>query len=136
VIYFVGSNSTPTINGQRTITRITDDTFSVPVNVTIAGTAGEWLSTNEYQIVTDVGLDYTTMLLDWQHLRGRSSHFAFVKNAYDGSSRLTSKLSYAAGAKAGSMGNKTLYTYTGAATVPTTELEIPYVLTTADLLTP
>lgn len=136
VVYFVGSNSTPTLNGQRTVTVTGADTFTVPVNVSVAGTAGEWLSTNEYQIVTDFGLDYSTMLLDWQHLRGRSSHFPFIKNTYDGSSRLTSKLLYAAGARPGSMAAKTYYTYTGAATVPTTELEVPYVLTASDLLTP
>lgn len=40
-----GSNSTPTIDGARTVTRISDDTFSVPVNVTTAGTAGYFSKT-------------------------------------------------------------------------------------------
>ena len=35
-----GSNSTPTIDGEHTITFVSGTTFSVPVNVTIAGTAG------------------------------------------------------------------------------------------------
>lgn len=35
-----GSNSTPTIDGDRVVTVIDRDTFSVPVNVTVAGTAG------------------------------------------------------------------------------------------------
>lgn len=34
------SNSTPNINGQFTITNLTATTFSIPVNVTIAGTSG------------------------------------------------------------------------------------------------
>jgi len=35
-----GSNSTPSINGEHTITRIDANTFSVPVNVTVGGTTG------------------------------------------------------------------------------------------------
>jgi hypothetical protein len=37
-----GSNSTPTIDGARTATYIGANTFSVPVNVTVAGTSGYW----------------------------------------------------------------------------------------------
>jgi len=40
-----GSNCTPTIDGSRVITRLSDDTFSVPVNVTVAGTAGYYAKT-------------------------------------------------------------------------------------------
>lgn len=40
-----GSNCTPTIDGSRVITRLSDDTFSVPVNVTGAGTAGYYAKT-------------------------------------------------------------------------------------------
>jgi len=35
-----GSNSTPTINGSHTITVLSGTTFSVPINVTVAGTTG------------------------------------------------------------------------------------------------
>lgn len=42
VINIDASNSEPPIDGVRTITRLTNDTFSVPVNVTIAGTEGTW----------------------------------------------------------------------------------------------
>lgn len=41
VIY--DSNSTPTIDGERVVTVLTGNTFSVPVNVTVAGTAGYWI---------------------------------------------------------------------------------------------
>lgn len=37
-----GSNSTPTIDGSRVVTRLTADTFSIPVTVTVAGTSGAW----------------------------------------------------------------------------------------------
>jgi hypothetical protein len=36
------SNSTPTIDGTRVVTVIDDDTFTVPVTVTVAGTTGFW----------------------------------------------------------------------------------------------
>lgn len=35
-----GSDSTPTVNGLRTITSLSAGTFSIPVNVTVAGTTG------------------------------------------------------------------------------------------------
>lgn len=136
VVYIVGSNSTPTINGQRTVTRINDDTFSVPVNVTVAGTTGEWLSTNEKQLLDDVGITYSTMLADWQHLKGRSANFMFTKNTIDGSNRITSQIEWAAGAVAGQLVKRTQYTYTSANTTPTTSIELPYILQTSDLLTP
>lgn len=45
VVVIGGSNCTPTIDGSRVVTRISDDTFSVPVNVTGAGTAGYYSKT-------------------------------------------------------------------------------------------
>jgi hypothetical protein len=39
-VVITGSNSTPTINGTRTVTVLSNTTFSIPVNVTTAGTAG------------------------------------------------------------------------------------------------
>ena len=39
-VVITNSNSTPTINGTRAVTVVTPTTFSVPVNVTTAGTAG------------------------------------------------------------------------------------------------
>lgn len=41
-IYVRGSNSTPTIDGERVVTVLTRDTFSIPVNVTVAGTLGSF----------------------------------------------------------------------------------------------
>lgn len=42
-VLFSGSNSTPSINGIQTATVISPTTFSVPVNVTVAGTAGSFV---------------------------------------------------------------------------------------------
>lgn len=42
-ITIYGSNSTPTVNGDRVVTVLTANTFSVPVNVTIVGTTGYWV---------------------------------------------------------------------------------------------
>ncbi len=40
IVTIAGSNSTPVIDGIRTVTVLTTTTFTVPVNVTVAGTAG------------------------------------------------------------------------------------------------
>ena len=40
LVTIAGSNSTPTINGTWVVTVLSATTFSVPVNVTVAGTAG------------------------------------------------------------------------------------------------
>lgn len=47
VIIISGSNSTPSIDGARTITKIDNDTFTVPVNVTIAGNRGGWIKLSD-----------------------------------------------------------------------------------------
>ena len=59
-----GSNSTPTINGSRVVTVISPTTFSVPVNVTTAGTAGSVYNTSQPFIDTpeDVSLVYPVTL--------------------------------------------------------------------------
>lgn len=43
-VVITGSNSTPSINGTWQVTVVDANTFSVPVNVTVAGTAGAWTS--------------------------------------------------------------------------------------------
>lgn len=42
VIYIHSSDSTPTIDGERTVTVVDPDTFTVGVNTSGAGTAGRW----------------------------------------------------------------------------------------------
>lgn len=46
LILISGSNSTPTIDGQRAVTVISATTFSVPINVTVGGTAGSFVRAN------------------------------------------------------------------------------------------
>lgn len=54
VILISGSNSTPTIDGERVVTVIDPDTFSVPVNVTVAGTAGTFIKVSTIGAVVDL----------------------------------------------------------------------------------
>lgn len=42
IINISGSNTTPTIDGNRSVTVTGAGTFTIPVNVTVAGTAGTW----------------------------------------------------------------------------------------------
>lgn len=137
VIYIVNTNSTPVINGTRTVTVTGTDTFTVPVTTSTAGTIGEWLTATQYQIVSEADLDYTAMKEDWELLRGRASGlFKFKKQNVDTSSRVVECIEYGAGAVAGDFAKKTIYTYEGAETAPTTVAEIPYVLQSGDLITP
>jgi len=52
VIFIYSSNSTPSINGQYTVTVLSANTFSIPVNVTVAGTSGYWIL-NDDIVVSD-----------------------------------------------------------------------------------
>lgn len=56
-----GSNSTPSIDGYRQITRLTDDTYTVAVNVTGAGSAGK-SNRVDYPCPRQIGLGYVTGL--------------------------------------------------------------------------
>jgi len=58
-VRITGSNSTPTIDGYRQITRLTNDTYTVAVNVTVAGTAGK-SNRVDYPAPRQVGYGYTT----------------------------------------------------------------------------
>ena len=135
-VYFVNSNSTPVLDGARVVTVINSNQFSVPVNVTTAGTMGEFLTQLEVDLLEDAGIDYSTMLTDYEHLKGRCGGFTFTKNTVDGSNRVTQSIIYTTGSVAGSLAKKIIYTYSGANTTPSSVMEIPHVLTAADLLTP
>lgn len=135
-IYIANSNSTPTLDGPRVVTVTGANTFTIPVNVTTAGTFAEFFTQTEYDILNDLGVDYTTLLTDYEHLKGRCETFTFTINTLDGSSRIVKQITYATGATAGMLGKKTLYTYSGAATTPSTITEVPYVLTASDILHP
>lgn len=62
----VGSN--PTINGTRTVTAITAQTFSVPVNVNVSpGTGGKFVNTGDYSM--SLRNTRLTVLRDIQNMR-------------------------------------------------------------------
>lgn len=44
-VYIYGTNSTPALLGQYTVTVVNINDFTVPVNVTVAGTSGIWFKT-------------------------------------------------------------------------------------------
>lgn len=52
IIQFFASNSTPSIDGQRTVTVLSPTTFSVPVSVTVGGTSGYFIVNDDY-VVSD-----------------------------------------------------------------------------------
>ncbi len=52
IIQVYDSNSTPTIDGERVVTVLSGTTFSVPVNVTVAGTTGYYVQNDDY-VVSD-----------------------------------------------------------------------------------
>lgn len=41
-VYLGGTDCSPTLDGLRVVTRLTEDTFSVPITTTVAGTKGYW----------------------------------------------------------------------------------------------
>jgi hypothetical protein len=68
------SSSSPTINGERTATKLTDTTFTVPVNVTVGGTGGTFVRCSSpaggagyLQVPTLVLGGYTSVTIKIQH---------------------------------------------------------------------
>ena len=91
----------------------------------------------DQEVITYGGFVYGSPKADWQLLMGRAgSAYTFEKNTHDGSGRLTAVVRYPAGAKAGDMAKKITYTYTGANTYPDQMAEVPYILTSGDMITP
>lgn len=88
-------------------------------------------------IIEDAGFVPADMLEDWELLTGRSTNvFIFKKQTVDASSRITEIIEYGAGAKVGDLAKKTTMSYTGVKTAPDKICNIPYVLTSGDLVTP
>ena len=135
-VYITNSNSTPSIDGEYSVTVVDDNAFTIPLAVTVAGNSGEVFTALENELLSTAGIDYSTLLADYEHLKGRCEAFIFTKNTLDGSNRIITRIDYAAGATAGMLGKKTVYTYSGASTTPSTITEIPYILTDSDLLVP
>jgi hypothetical protein len=143
-VYFTGSNSSPTINGARVVTVTGASTFTIPVNVTTAGTKGRFSTAVEADLINNavdvrgssLGYSALTVQEDYQLLAGRSGLFVFRKNTVSGSNQITTSIEYPAGAGVGDLAKKIVATYTSTNTNPDTYVEMPYVLTAADLLTP
>lgn len=47
------ATSTPSINGNHTVTIVSDTEFSLPVNVTVAGTGGSYVTYDDYLSIVD-----------------------------------------------------------------------------------
>jgi len=91
----------------------------------------------DQNIITEAGLDYNNEREDWELLEGRSTNtFLFRKQTVNGNSQVTQIIEYPAGAVEGDLARKIDMTYTGTQTAPDTRTEIPYVLTSGDLITP
>jgi len=73
---------------------------------------------------------------DWELLKGRSNLFVFKKQTVDGDDRLTESIEYPAGAVVGDLARKIELSYSGSDTTPFQITQVPYVLTSADLITP
>ena len=83
-----------------------------------------------------MGFDHGTVQADWQLLKGRSGIFNFQSITVDGSDRITQIIEYPAGAVVGDFARLIGYVYSGSNTHPSQITEIPYVLTSGDLVTP
>ena len=91
----------------------------------------------DQQIISDAGFDFSAMQEDWQLIRGRASGiYMFKKQTVDVNSRITEIIEFPAGAIVGDLARKTIMTYTGVKTQPDEIFQIPYVLTSGDLITP
>ena len=73
---------------------------------------------------------------DYELLEGRSGLFTFQKITVDGSDRITQVIEYPAGAKVGDIARKINYSFSGSNKNPNKVTQIPYVLTSLDLVTP
>mgnify|MGYP001290638757 CR=1 FL=1 len=85
---------------------------------------------------TSLGYSSGTVREDYQLLRGRSGLFMHKKQTIDGSNRITQIIEYPAGAVAGDFAKKTTMSYSASNTYPDKVVEVPYVLTSLDIVTP
>lgn len=83
-----------------------------------------------------LGFDHSSPKADWQLIKGKSGIFNFQKITVDGSNRITQIIEYSAGSVVGDLARKINYTYSGANTNPSQITEIPYTLSSGDLVTP
>lgn len=114
------------------------DRHSIANNRTFSDSLGILIKLSqpdENFVITNAELS-TTPQANYALLNGRSGLFMFQKNTVDSSSRITESIEYAAGAKVGDLARKTTYAYTGAKTAPDKWTQVPYTLTSGDIVTP
>ena len=90
----------------------------------------------DQQVIIDAGFDPASMQEDWQLIGGRSGIFTFKKMSVDSDDRVTEIIEYSAGSRVGNFAKKTQYRYSGSNKNPDQITEIPYVLTSGDLIDP
>ncbi len=137
-IAIANSNSNPVIDTNSVVvTVLTADTFSVPIAVGIAaGTRGVWAKLVDLGCITDAGFTLADTQRDYELLKGQSGLYVFKVQTVNANSQVLQCIEYNAGLGVGDLGRITIYTYTGAQTQPDTQIQMPYVLTAADILTP
>jgi hypothetical protein len=87
----------------------------------------------DYKGVTK-GFSSGTTQTDAQLMKGKSGIFNYQKLTVDGSDRITEIIEYPTGAVVGDLARKISYTYTATNLNPDTIKEIPYTLTSGDLI--
>lgn len=94
-------------------------------------------NTTDADIITSAGFNPASPKEDWELLKGRASGiYTFKKQTVDDQDRITQIIEYPAGASVGDLARITIYTYTDTNTEPDEIFQIPYVLTSGDLITP
>ena len=83
-----------------------------------------------------LGYSHGAVKADWQLFKGTSGLFNFQKLTLDGNDRITQIIEYPCGAVVGDFGRKINYVYSGTNTNPIQITEIPYTLTSMDLVSP
>jgi hypothetical protein len=129
---YAGVAELPTYYARHTIA----NRFDYPDGVAALVQLDESDSVVDQPIITDAGFDYAAMQADWQLLGGRVGIFTFQNNTVDSNGRITQTIEYPAGAKAGDIARLIQYTYTSTHTNPDQVTQIPYTLTSGDLVTP
>lgn len=91
--------------------------------------------TNPYEasLISEAGFDPSNPKADWELLQGQNEAYWTSNKTYDGST-LVSEIRYQSGAVPGDLAKKIFYTYSGSDLIG--QQEVPYVLQTADILTP
>ena len=129
-----------------TVTVVDTNTFSVALvsgSISTAGTKGFWSTPVNYNLInnavdakgTSLGLAFGSSNADYKLLAGRSGIFNTQTITLDAQRRILQIIEYPSGASVGNLGRKINYTWAQTGdTNPTQILEVPYTLTTADIV--